>query len=250
MSLRFGLCAVVGVLSFATPPAHANHIPGATYRGVAATGGTVEFDVSADGSAVTRFVAADVQSNCGGTISKGFTGSLPIVSHAFSSDPADSIRFEGSFPASGQAAGTLLQSSCPNPAVSWTAATQTAAAPPPAPDKTAPALRVRARRSQRLSRAGRIRVRVGCPDEPCRVIADGSVTVQRGGLFRLTPASARLAQGGSVRLEPRLVRRALDAVRRALRNGRRVRVIVMVSAVDGAGNRTVRRLTIRPRPRG
>jgi hypothetical protein len=250
MSLRFGLWAVVGVLSFATASAHANHIPGATYRGAAATGGTVEFDVSADGSAVTRFVAADVPSNCGGTISKSFTGSLPIVSHAFSSDPADSIRFEGSFPASGRAAGRLLQTSCPNPAVSWTAATDAAATPPPPSDTTAPALSVRARRSPRLGRGGRIRVWVGCPDEACRVIAGGSVAVQGGGPFRLKRASARLAQGGSVRLEPKLARPALDAARRALRDGRRVRVRVMVSAVDGAGNRTVRRLTIRPRLRG
>jgi hypothetical protein len=245
MSLRFWLCAVAGVLSLGTASAHASHIPGATYTGTPATGGTVVFDVSADGTAVTRFVATDVPSNCGGTISKSFTGSLPIVSHAFSSDPADSIRFEGSFPASGQAAGSVLQTSCLNPAVSWTAAT-----PTPPPDETAPALHVRARRSQRLGRGGRIRLRVGCPDEACRVIADGSLAVQREGAFRLTRASAQLAQGDSVRVEPKLGRRALDAVRRALRDGRRVKITVMVSAVDVAGNRTVRRLTIRPRLRG
>lgn len=246
MSLRFGLCAVVGMLSFATASARADHVPGATYRGVAATGGTVEFDVSADGSAVTRFVAADVPSNCGGTISKGSTGSVPIVGHAFSSDPADSIRFEGSFPAKGQAAGSLLQGSCPNPLVSWTAATEAAATPPP-PDKSGPALHVRARRSQRLSRGGRIRVRVGCADEPCRVIADATVAVQREGRFRLTRNLARLGAGDSVRLEPRLGRHARAAVGQALRDGRRAGHRVMISAVDAADNATVRRLTIRLR---
>jgi hypothetical protein len=250
MWLRLGLCAIAGVVWLATASAEANHIPGATYRGTAATGGTVEFDVSSDGTAVTRFIAADVQSNCGGTISKSLMGSLPIVGDAFLGDPADAIRIEGSFPASGQAAGRLVQSSCPNPAVSWTAVTDATATPPPVPDKTAPALNVRARRSQRLGRGGRIRVRAGCPAEPCRVTAAGTVSVQRAGAIRLTPVSARLAQGDSVRLEPRLTRRALVTSRRALLNGRRVRVTVAVSAIDGAGNRTVRRLTIRPRLRG
>jgi hypothetical protein len=251
MSQRFVLCAVAGALSFATSPAYANHIPGATYTGAAATGGTVQLDVSADGSAVTRFVATDVPSPCGGTISKSFMGSLPIVNHAFSSDPADSIPFEGFFPVSGGAAGAVRQSSCSSPAVGWLAATEAVAAPPPPPDKTPPALSVRARRSQRLGRGGRLRVRVGCPDEPCRVTAGGSVAVEGHGRFRLKPASARLAQGGSVRLEPKLGPRALKASRRAFMNDRRVRVTLRLTAVDDAGNRTVvRPLTIRPRLRG
>ena len=246
--LRLGLCVVAGPLSVATAPAFANHIPGATYTGAAATGGTVELDVSADGSAVTRFVATGVPSPCGGTISRGFTGSLPIVNHAFSSDPAASIPFEGFFPDSGRAAGAVRQSSCPSPAVGWLAATAAIAAPPPPPpDKTPPTLSIRVSNSQRLGRGGRIRVRVGCPDEPCRVTAAGGVAVEGRGRFRLQPASARLAQGGSVRLEPKLGRRALEAARTALRNDRRVRVTLTVTAVDGAGNQAASRLTIRPR---
>jgi hypothetical protein len=256
MSRRFGLYVAVGALSLAAAPAHASHIPGATYRGTAATGGTVELDVSADGAAVTRLVATDVRSSCGVAVSKTFTGSLPIVNHAFSSDPTDLIRFEGSFPAPGQASGALLPSLCPDPAVSWAAATDAAAVTPPqpdgtAPDGTAPALNVRARRSQRLGRGGRIRLRVGCPAEACRVVAGGSVSLPAARLapFRLKPASAGLARGGSSRLEPRLGRRALEAALRALRGGRRVRVAVEVSAVDAAGNRSVERLSIRLRAR-
>jgi hypothetical protein len=248
--LRFGLCVVAGLLWFATAPASANHIPGATYTGAAATGGTVELDVSADGSAVTRFVATGVPSPCGGTISKNLTGRLPIVNHAFSSDPADSIPFEGSFPVSGGAAGAVRQSSCPSPAVGWLAATAAVAAPPPPPDKTPPTLTIRVSHSQRLGRGGRIRVRVGCPDEPCRVVAGGGVAVEGRGRFRLKPASAQLAQGGNVRLEPKLGRRALEASRTALMNDRRVRVTLTVTASDGAGNQTASRLTIRPRLRG
>jgi hypothetical protein len=251
MLRRFGLYVAVGALSLATAPAHASHIPGATYRGTAATGGTVELDVSADGAAVTRLGVTDVRSSCGVAVSMTFTGSVPIVNHAFSSDPADLIRFEGSFPAPGQASGALLPFSCPNPAVSWVAATDAAAITPPQPDGTAPALNVRARRTQRLGRGGRIRLRAGCPAEACRVVAGGSVSVQaaRAGRFRLKPASAALARGGSARLEPRLGRRALEAALRALGAGRRVRVAAEVSAVDAAGNRAVERLSIRLRAR-
>jgi hypothetical protein len=248
---RFGLYAAVGALSLATAPAHASHIPGATYRGTAASGGTVELDVSADGAAVTRLGVTDVRSSCGVAVSMTFTGSLPIVNHAFSSDPADLIRFEGSFPAPGQASGALFPALCPTPAVSWAAATDAAAITPPPPDGTAPDLNVRARRSQRLGRGGRIRLRVGCPAEACRVVAGGSVSLPAARLapFRLKPASAALARGGSARLEPRLGRRALEAALRALGAGRRVRVAVEVSAVDAAGNRTVERLSIRLRAR-
>jgi hypothetical protein len=251
MSRRFGLWVVVGALTLAAPPAHASHIPGGTYRGTAATGGTVEFDVSADGASITRFVATDVRDNCGASLAKSFAGSLPIVDHAFSSDPADPIRFDGSFPSSGQAAGRLVRSSCANPAVSWTAATGAAVAPPPPspPDTTPPALAVRAARSQPLRRGGAIRIRVRCPDEACRAVAGGSLSVAGDGTarFRLRRASAQLARGGSVRLEPRLGRRALAAARGALRDGRRVTVRVAIAAVDAAGNRTVKRLSIRPR---
>jgi hypothetical protein len=245
MSRRFGLLAVAGVMALAATPAHAHHIPGAIYRGMTVTGGMVEVDVSADGAAVTRLMAANVPSSCGGMISKSFTGSLPIVNHAFSSDPADAVRFEGSFPAAGQVTGSLLQASCPNPAATWTAITELLLPP----DRIAPALDVRAGRSQPLSRGGRMRVQVRCSDEPCRVLAEGRVSVQgaRAGPFRLQRASARLAQGAGASLEPKLFRRGLRAVRRALRDGRRVRVAITVIAVDLANNRTVRRLSIRPR---
>lgn len=248
MSRRFALWLVAGVLTLAAAPAHAGHVPGATYRGTAAGGGTVEFDVSADGAGITRFVAADVRGNCG-TFARSFTGSVPIVNHAFSSDPADSIRFEGSFPANGQAAGRLLQSSCPNSPVSWTAATGAAAEAPqqPAADRTPPALEARARRSQPLRRGGALRIRVRCPGEPCSVIARGLARARGERRFRLRRAAAQLARGGAgARLVPRLGRRARAEARRALLNGRSVRVTITVIATDAAGNRTVRRLPIRP----
>jgi hypothetical protein len=248
MSRRFGLCAVVGVMSLVATPAYAHHIPGATYRGMTPAGGTVELDVSADGAAVTRFVAAGVPGACGGTVSKSFTGSLPIVDHAFSSDPADSIRFQGSFASRGQATGSLMEASCANAAVSWTAAAPVEELVFP-PDRVAPPLVARARTPQRLGPGGSLRVHVRCRAEPCRVVAEGRVSVQgaRAGPFRLKRASARLAKGAGATLEPKLFRRGLRAVRRALRDGRRVRVALTVSAVDLANNRTVRRLSIRPR---
>jgi hypothetical protein len=252
MSRRFGLSVIAGVLSLAAAPAQASHVPGATYRGTTPGGGSVELDVSADGASVTRFVAADVRGNCGGTLAEAFTGTLPIVDHAFSSsDPADPIRFDGSFPASGQAAGRLHQSSCPSSPVSWTATTGAPAGQPqPPPDRTPPALEARAGSSQPLRRGGAIRVRVRCPDEPCRVTARGSMRARGQRVFRLRRAVAQLRRGGAgARVQPRLGRRARAAARRALRSGRRVRVRVTVIAADAAGNRTVRRLTIRLRLR-
>jgi hypothetical protein len=249
MAGRYGLL-LVAVLALAAAPAHASHTPGATYRGTLPAGGTVEFDVSADGGAITRFAASDARDSCG-VFSKAFSGSLAIVNHAFASDPADSVRFDGSFPASGQAAGRLVQSSCPNSPVSWTAATGApAGAPPAAPDRTPPALEARAGSSQPLRRGGAIRVRVRCPDESCRVIARGLLRARGARVLRLKRASARLAAGGAgARLEPRLGPRARAVARRALLAGRRVRVTITVTALDAQRNRTVRRLTIRPRLR-
>jgi hypothetical protein len=247
MSHRFVPWLVAGVLTLGAAPAQASHVPGATYTGTAAGGGTVELDVSADGASITRFVASGVRDSCGGTLARAFTGSLAIVNHAFSSNPSDPDRFEGSFPAAGQAAGQLFQSSCPSSPVNWTAATGApAGGEQPPPDRTPPALEARAGRTQPLRRRGAIRVRVRCPDEPCRIIARGSMKAAGARAIRLRRAVAQLGRGASVRLQPRSGRRARRVARRALLSGRRVRVGVTVIATDAAGNRTVRRLVIRP----
>lgn len=143
---RASLVAVVAALAAAAiVPAAAtaiNYSHPATYSGTAASGGTVEFDVSADG-AVTRFATNEVNTTCG-TVSSTSTGTFPIVNDSFSRTASGTgTSFEGSFPAIQQAQGTLslrvsvFPVSCTSDKVSWTARTS---APPP--DATAPQTKI------------------------------------------------------------------------------------------------------------
>jgi hypothetical protein len=251
MFRRFGSFLVAAVLTLAAAPAHATHIPGATYTGTAATGGTVSFDVSALGGAVTRFAWSDVPTDCG-TSTGNFTGSIPIIGHVFSQAPGRRVLFSGAFPASQQATGTLgtgprksLDDGCTFSA-GWTATT-TAIAPPPTPDRTPPAADISA--GNRLGRDGVIRVRVGCPEEACGVMLGGKVSIAGQGtqVFRLKRVRAPINHGATGVLRAELGRRGLAAARRALANGRRVVAKVAVTVVDPAGNRRVERLRLRLR---
>jgi hypothetical protein len=244
VSPRFGSLLVAGALAVAVAvPARANHIPGATYTGSAATGGTVELVVSADGAAVTRFEAADVPTNCG-AVSVTVTRNLPIVEHAFLRPPADGAAFSGTFGATQQVAGTLSEAGECAYSVPWSATTSAAPPPAPAADVTPPTFDARAGR--RLRRGGVVLVGVRRASEDCRVTVAGSLSVPgRARAFRLRGASAQLPGGGSVGLRLTLGRRGRAAARRALANGRRVRARTRVTAVDAAGNRTVTRLASR-----
>ena len=115
--------ATVGLL-LAASPARANHIAGATYMGTAATGGTVEFDVSADGASVTRFELTNVQTSCG--VANGSVTNIPITAHTFSRETG-TPRVSGSFPTVQQAQGTLTAHNafptCDSDPVEWTAST-------------------------------------------------------------------------------------------------------------------------------
>jgi hypothetical protein len=250
VSRRFGWWLLAGAVVLPAAPAHAGHAAGATYSGTAATAGTVQVEVSPDGGSVTRFEASDVRTDCG-TVGVSVNASIPIVNHAFSWESTDGWGFSGSFDVAQQARGTLWESAAADPddcaySVGWNASTSATAPPPPAGDVTAPA--VDARAGRRLRPGGVIVVRVRCPAEPCRIAAGGTVSIRgRARSFRLRTVSTQLAQGDSVRLGPRLGRRGLAVVRRALRNGRAVTARLRVTAVDGAGNRTVRRLSIRVR---
>jgi hypothetical protein len=107
--------------------ARANAIKGATYDGPAASGGTVSFDVSADGTAVTQFRATDVPTTCG-TITITASGTFTITNNAFSFSPPAGLRFSGSFTGSQQAEGVLslkepLFPSCTSDDISWSATT-------------------------------------------------------------------------------------------------------------------------------
>lgn len=133
------LVGCIGLLAVLVPvAAAANHSFPATYKGTVATGGTVEFDTSADGASVTRFVLEKVPfTACGTTIVfSRHTAIAPITNETFSWEvpgSPTSISFKGSFPANQQAQGTIsihngfpLESCSAD--VNWTATTST---PPP-----------------------------------------------------------------------------------------------------------------------
>lgn len=131
---------VVGITAPGVAAAAPNFSHPATYSGTAASGGTVEFDVSADGSAVTRFAVNEVSTTCG-TVSGTSTGSFPIVNGSFSNASTSVIHFEGSFPAAQQAQGAISVHfpfpSCTSDSVSWSARTSA-----PAPDANAPQTKI------------------------------------------------------------------------------------------------------------
>lgn len=120
---------VLAFLAF-VPAAAAFHIPGATYTGTHAAGGTVSFTLSADGSGLTSFtVGGPVPGNIctfgGSTVT--FVQPLPIVNHAFNSS-SGTTTLNGSFPGVQQASGsfrikTFPPFSCDSGTVSWTART-------------------------------------------------------------------------------------------------------------------------------
>lgn len=129
--LRAGLGVLIA-LTYLTlaPTASAYHIPGATYTGTHAGGGTVSFTLTADGSGLTNFniggpVSGNVCTFSGSSIT--FAQPLPISGHAFSSS-SGTTTVSGSFAALQQASGTFRIKtfpplSCDSGTVSWTART-------------------------------------------------------------------------------------------------------------------------------
>jgi hypothetical protein len=279
--------AVVGLsgaalLLGAASGAMANHVAGATYTGTHSGGaGAVEFDVSPDGTAITRFKVTNVPGVPSCTITeRTFTGSVPISNHSFTrSPPGTDVNFSGSFPSSGSAQGTLQASGMPPPPcvsapnIAWTATTSTGGGGGDGGgggggtgggggsgagggggggnaqyDLAGPNASLFGRTVQRAGRF--ITVGVICRNEPCNVTGQGSVNVpgtRTARRFRLRPARASIRAGGRRTLRLRVPTRALRAIRRALRKRRRVAARVTVTARDAAGNRTVRRRTIRLR---
>ena len=126
----------IAVWLLVSPSAAANHVPGATYTGIAGTEGTVELDVSADGNSVTRFATQGVLTTCG-ELTHTRTVSTPITNHSFDSGNSRPLQFEGNF-APGAAGGTLRHvitgfPGCTSDDVTWTASVS-----PPPPDGTPP----------------------------------------------------------------------------------------------------------------
>jgi hypothetical protein len=103
-------------------------------------------------------------------------------------------------------------------------------------------IRLSARSVQRLGRAGRLRVTIGC-SEACRAVV--RVAVPGAGSVHVV---RRLPAGRTVTAVLRLRRAQRTHVRRLLARGRQVRVLVTATATDGVGRRLLAvRRTVRLR---
>jgi glucose/arabinose dehydrogenase len=113
-------------------------------------------------------------------------------------------------------------------------------------DVTAPALRLARARMQRLGRA--VRVTATC-DEPCDLLATGTLRFSSGAAAskRLRPARAHGESGARVTLRLRLSHAQRARARRTLAQGGRVTAAVTLTARDAAGNQRRHATRIRMR---
>jgi hypothetical protein len=186
----------------AASAARGAEVPGATYTGTHAGGGTIEFTVSADGTRLDSYRIRDVPGdtcifNAGGD--KGEWEGAPIIDHAFEYRLYDSsLILRGAFAGAQSASGTLRMSNqavpgvkpaCDTGTVAWTAsttATPPAAAPQAASSPSGPAasptaaVRTSFGTSVALRRLGKTRLagRIGSAHRGCR--SKRRVTLKRG----------------------------------------------------------------------
>lgn len=142
------LAAAVIVLGAWPSPARADPIAGAAYSGILASGVTVDFTVSADGSQLVRYRVANVQGDTCQFLAQGEPPSwnTPLVAGAFEYRLYDAILFQGSFPTPNTASGTFRlfnravddRPACDSGTVPWTAVTTASAPPTPTPTPTKP----------------------------------------------------------------------------------------------------------------
>jgi hypothetical protein len=113
-------------------------------------------------------------------------------------------------------------------------------------DTTAPTLRTRVKRRQRVLRRRGAVAYARC-SEACSVVARGRLRVGKRAL-RMRPTSHAAQTRRRARLKVALTRRGRKALRRALRRGRRPVVRLTLRATDSAGNRSAavrRRVRVR-----
>jgi hypothetical protein len=230
--------------------------PGPTYRGTHSQGGPVCFTVSADWSTVTSFLIARLRDSDGSFCpDHWFQPVTPSTPLAISNRSFSRRQLSGSFDAGQGATGTFGRAAPPpscNPGlVSWSASTT--AAPPwtlPLPvaaaDKTAPAVGLRARSSQRAIKQKGIVIEVSCPTEACTATARGTVAVPGAArTYKLKSATKQIPRGGKAKLKLKFSKKALKAVKRALKRRKKIKARITVTVKDAAGNGATKKRSIR-----
>jgi plastocyanin len=116
---------------------------------------------------------------------------------------------------------------------------------PVAADKTAPALKLGGRGTQKVLRQRSVAVVVEA-DEASTVVARGTISVPGSSrIIRLKTASKQVAAGAEVKLQLRLSKPKLKTLRRAFQKRPRLTASVTVTGSDQAGNRRSAKRKIR-----
>jgi len=116
------------------------------------------------------------------------------------------------------------------------------------PDSTAPTATIGGKRVQDPVRRRAIIVEVTCPVEACVARARASLLLPGAArIYKLRSSAREIPKGGRAKLKLRVRHRARRALRRALARRRHLRLKVLVTAKDVAGNATAvaRKITLR-----
>ena len=119
---------------------------------------------------------------------------------------------------------------------------------PPVLDRTPPTLSMLVKNARRVLKKRGVIVEVTCPKEPCTVNAAGRILIPRTARsFKLRSTSTQIAQGSTARLKLRFSKRMLTTMRHALRTRKTIRMQIVATAKDVAGNVATGHRTIRLR---
>lgn len=117
---------------------------------------------------------------------------------------------------------------------------------PPGSQPRAPKLSLKGSKRQRVLKQRGVVVRVSC-DQACTATANASVPVPGASkTYKFRKASKTLAASASAKLKLKLSKKALAAIRRALRRGKKLKAKVTVTAVT-SGMSSSGKLTVRLR---
>jgi hypothetical protein len=186
---RLILVLLVLTMSLGVAGAQAEEIPNTVYLGPHSGGGTVEFHVTASGTAVDFIELTDLP---GGCLNLLVWPNLPIVNHAFALEERDGVSFfRGAFGPGDTASGTLRwANACDTGVVTWTATVAVPPPPiPPAPPSP-PRCHVQNVVGKTLATAKRLIVRRGC--KTGRITRAYSTRTKKGRVLSQRPKGGRI----------------------------------------------------------
>jgi hypothetical protein len=131
--------------------------------------------------------------------------------------------------------GDETQDQCPKDATAQALPCPVPPPPPPAPDTRAPRITLSGKAIQTALKAKAV-IGIASADEAVTFKASGSVSVPGAGAFSLVPTSAPGIANAKTELRLAIPKTARKKIKKALREGQKVRASVHVVATDLAGN--------------